>query len=119
MERSKYEFAVFIGFHDANIGNHHQHSSAAYAAGLAFLAPVQIASRGHEINFFGEAPLLVGCHQVTPVGPGCNFLRPARAGQARLRMGVILADHCGIDVAKFIDLCAAHETDVHIAALEI
>ena len=34
-------------------------------------------------------------------------------------MRIILANHGGIDVAIFINLCAAHKADIHIAALEI
>ena len=118
MQGGQHQFTAFIRLQDAQVGDHGLRAAAAQAGCVSFGLPVQEAGRGAEIHLFREAAFLVRGDDVAAVGPGGDFHRAARAGQAHLGM-VVIADHGGIDVAKAVDLRAAQKAHIHVAALQV
>ena len=119
MQGGQDQLAGLIGFEDAEIGNNGGRAAAAQSGFFALGAPREETSRGHEIHFFGETPFLVRGHDVAAIGPGGDLLRAAGAGQAHFGVYVVTADDGGVDVAEAVNLRAAQEAHVHVAALEV
>ncbi len=118
MQGGQHQLAGLVRFHDADIGHYVLGAAAAQAEGFTLGFAAQVAGGGAEVDLLGEAALLVGGHQDAAVGPGGDLFGAAGAGQAHLGV-VVTADDGGVDVAELIDLGATHESDIHIAALQV
>ena len=116
MQSGQNQLAIFIGFQDAQIGDHGLGPTAPQVSARSLRSATQEAGRGAEVDLLWETPLLVGRNDVAAIGPGGNFHRAARAGQPHLGI-VMIADHSRINIAVAVDFGSAQETVVHIPAL--
>ena len=80
------------------------------------VALAQETGRGAKVHLFRKPPLLVRGHNVAAIGPGGDLHRAARTGQADFRL-LVVTDHRGVDISETVDLGAAQETNIDIAAL--
>jgi hypothetical protein len=107
---------VLVEAHDGEVGDDAPHAALRQAALGARSLALHPAGRGDEVDVGHEAALLV-LHGHDHVGERGDVVTAAGAGEAY--PGVVgIADEGRVEVAEAVDLGAAHEAHVDIAALK-
>src|SRR5436190_16002473 len=110
--------APLLGFESEHreIGHHAEHAASKEAAASPRLAAAQVSGTGDEIDMLDEAALLV-LHRhdhLRERGDVVAAPRPRQSGLGPRR----IADERAVQIAVLVDLRAAHESDVDVAALQ-
>ncbi len=103
---------------NAEVGDDPARASAGQAEALPAARSVAESDRRHEVDPIDERAPGLPDHDDDFLAGGRDLGRAARARQPDGRMGVVGADHRGVDVAELVQLRRAEEADVDPARLQ-